>query len=151
MASDRSNMDNNFQEMDGDDMHDSYRTRLVNQNDDTPKKKKKITIEVDEDDPCLKQQPEEEGVKEEFHFHGADPRFQQQNQTLRCWVMYTDFYRCERILGEGANACTWFKQVFTALCPNDWIASWDILREENKFPWHKYKTQGKFPGDKYGV
>lgn len=65
--------------------------------------------------------------------------------------MYTDFYRCERILGTGSNACTWFKQVFTSICPNNWIERWDNLRAEGKFSWHKYKTQGKFPGDKYGV
>ncbi|CAL7936847.1 unnamed protein product [Xylocopa violacea] len=117
---------------------------------DERKPKKKITITVDEDDPCLKR---DEGKKEENGFvrAGDDPRFQQQNQSLRCWVMYTDFYRCEHILGEGSSACTWFKQVFTSICPNDWIRNWDTLRSEGKFPWHKYKTQGTFPGDKYGV
>ncbi|XP_018369007.1 PREDICTED: uncharacterized protein LOC108765033 isoform X2 [Trachymyrmex cornetzi] len=63
--------------------------------------KKKITIEVDEDDPCLKKNEihEEETLRtfrgEEFiRSPGNDPRFQQQNQTQRCFVMYTDFYRC---------------------------------------------------------
>ncbi|XP_076236286.1 cytochrome c oxidase subunit 6B2 [Calliopsis andreniformis] len=111
-------------------------------------RKKKITIEVDEDDPCLKQ---EEERKEKARFPGKDPRFQQQNQTLRCWVMYTDFYRCERILGEGTDACTWFKDVYNVMCPKFWIEEWEKLRVEGKLPWHKYKTQGDFPGDKYGV
>ncbi|XP_076641185.1 uncharacterized protein LOC143352517 [Halictus rubicundus] len=112
-------------------------------------KKKKITIEVDEDDPCLQDKEKEEGKKATVP--GLDPRFQQQNQTLRCWVMYTDFYRCENILGAGSDACTWFKQVFTSICPSDWVRHWDQLRTEGKFPWHKYKKQGDFPGDKYGV
>lgn len=77
-------------------------------------------------------------------------RFQQQNQTQRCFVMYTDFYRCERILGEGSEACTWFKDVFTSICPNAWVQHWDELRLTGRLPWHKYKTQGAFPGNKYG-
>ncbi|XP_076276375.1 cytochrome c oxidase subunit 6B2 [Lasioglossum baleicum] len=120
--------------------------------EDKPKpKKKKIIIEVDEDDPCL-QDKEQEVVSAggEIVAHGLDPRFQQQDQTVRCWVMYTDFYRCERILGAGSDACNWFKQVFTSTCPNDWIRYWDVLRTEGKFAWHKYKKQGDFPGDKYG-
>lgn len=65
--------------------------------------------------------------------------------------MYTDFYRCERILGEGTDACTWFKDVFNSICPSEWVRQWDTLRVEGKLPWHKYKTQGDFPGHKYGV
>ncbi|XP_078047650.1 cytochrome c oxidase subunit 6B1 [Augochlora pura] len=114
--------------------------------------KRKITIEVDEDDPCLKEKVEEkEEEARRINIPGLDPRFQQQNQTLRCWVMYTDFYRCEKILGDGSDACTWFKQVFSTMCPNDWIDRWEQYRTEGRFPWHKYKTQGQFPGDKYGV
>ncbi|KAK2587098.1 hypothetical protein KPH14_002864 [Odynerus spinipes] len=110
---------------------------------------KKITIEVDEDDPCL----QGKGTKEKEKLlatPGVDPRFQQQNQTLRCYVMYTDFYRCENILGEGNDACTWFKRVFESICPHEWIRQWDELRVQGKFPWHKYKTQGDFPGNRYG-
>lgn len=65
--------------------------------------------------------------------------------------MYTDFYRCEHILGEGHEACTWFKRSFHSICPNDWIRNWDELRISGKLPWHKYYNQGDFPGDKYGV
>lgn len=77
-------------------------------------------------------------------------RFQQQNQTARCYVMYTDFYRCEHILGEGAEACKWFKEVFTIMCPNAWVEHWDELRVTGRLPWHKHRTQGAFPGCKYG-
>lgn len=64
--------------------------------------------------------------------------------------MYTDFYRCEHILGEGHEACTYFKKVFTTICPNFWIERWDELRVTGRLPWYKYKTQGTFPGNKYG-
>ncbi|KMR04727.1 cytochrome c oxidase subunit 6b1-like protein [Lasius niger] len=114
---------------------------------------KKITIVVDEDDPCLKPKDkiQEDEVLHDFRFNPSnDPRFQQQNQTQRCFVMYTDFYRCERILGEGSEACTWFKDVFTSICPNAWVQHWDELRVTGRLPWHKYKTQGAFPGNKYG-
>jgi len=77
-------------------------------------------------------------------------RFQQQNQAQRCFVMYTDFYRCEHILGEGSEACTWFKKVFTSICPNDWVEHWDDLRVTGRLSWHKYRTQGPFPGSTYG-
>ena len=46
--------------------------------------------------------------------------------------MYHDFYRCEHTLGEGSDVCTWFKQVFTSICPNDWIRRWDELRVQGK-------------------
>ncbi|KAF7401526.1 hypothetical protein HZH68_007346 [Vespula germanica] len=118
------------------------------------KERKKITIEVYEDDPCLQGKIYEDPKVEDTKFlssPGLDPRFQQQNQTLRCYVMYTDFYRCEHILGEGHEACAWFKRVFTSICPNDWINNWDELRTSGRLPWHKYKTQGNFPGDKYGM
>ncbi|XP_072755962.1 cytochrome c oxidase subunit 6B1 [Anoplolepis gracilipes] len=113
---------------------------------------KKITIIVDEDDPCLKQKDQlEEKAIQEFKFNpGNDPRFQQQNQTQRCFVMYTDFYRCEHILGKDSEACTWFKDVFKSICPNAWVQQWDELRLTGRLPWHKYRTQGAFPGDKYG-
>ncbi|EZA50567.1 Cytochrome c oxidase subunit 6B1 [Ooceraea biroi] len=118
--------------------------------DETSEKvaKKKITIVVDEDDPCIK----DKRKIEEFQLRtpGNDPRFQQQNQTQRCFVMYTDFYRCEHILGRESEACTWFKDVFTSICPNAWIQHWDDLRVTGRLPWHKYKTQGAFPGSKYG-
>lgn len=77
-------------------------------------------------------------------------RFQQQNQTQRCFVMYTDFYRCEHILGKGSEACMWFKNAFTTICPTAWVQEWDELRVTGRLPWHKYKTQGAFPGSKYG-
>ncbi|KAG5333020.1 CX6B1 oxidase, partial [Acromyrmex heyeri] len=116
--------------------------------------KKKITIEVDEDDPCLKKNKiheEEIQTKDEsIRTIGNDPRFQQLNQTPRCFIMYTDFYRCEHILGKGTEACTWFKDVFTSICPKAWVEQWDELRVTGRLPWHKYRTQGDFPGNKYG-
>ncbi|XP_011690348.1 PREDICTED: cytochrome c oxidase subunit 6b-3-like [Wasmannia auropunctata] len=120
---------------------------------ETGDKKKKISILVDEDDPCLrKEEVRGDGELREIGLTspGNDPRFQQQNQTQRCFVMYTDFYRCQHILGEGHEACTWFKDVFTSICPKAWVERWDELRVTGRLPWHKHRTQGPFPGTKYG-
>ncbi|XP_051166201.1 uncharacterized protein LOC127284671 [Leptopilina boulardi] len=106
--------------------------------------------EIDPDDPCLKK--EEEVKKEPKIFKatvGLDPRFQQQNQTLRCFVSYVDFFRCEKILGEGHEACEWFKESYNTFCPLKWIEDFDEARKEGRFPWHR-RDQGKFPGYKYG-
>ncbi|XP_043525819.1 cytochrome c oxidase subunit 6B1-like, partial [Frieseomelitta varia] len=111
-------------------IYDTYLTYIDNTTDEKIQKRK-ITITVDEDDPCLKRDVDAK-KRAKSVFPGEDPRFQQQNQTLRCWVMYHDFYRCEHILGEKSDVCTWFKQVFTSICPNDWIRRWDELRIEGK-------------------
>ncbi|KAG7206976.1 hypothetical protein KM043_000867 [Ampulex compressa] len=56
--------------------------------------RRKVTISVDPDDPCSKKDESEKDVELKLaRVPTADPRFQQQNQTLRCYVMYTDFYR----------------------------------------------------------
>ncbi|XP_014469892.1 PREDICTED: cytochrome c oxidase subunit 6b-1-like [Dinoponera quadriceps] len=113
--------------------------------------RKEIIIEVDEDNPCLRKDESQEQISLLGRHFDYDPRFQQQNQTQRCFVMYTDFYRCEHILGEGTEACAWFKDVFKSICPNAWIENWDELRLSGRLAWHKYKTQGAFPGYKYGI
>ncbi|OXU26682.1 hypothetical protein TSAR_012580 [Trichomalopsis sarcophagae] len=101
----------------------------------------------EEEDPCApKIKVDDEPIV--IRTPGLDPRFQQQNQTLRCYVMYTDFYQCEHLLGEGAEACTWFKNVFTSICPQAWIERWDDFRSENRMPWHK--RNHIFPDAPYG-
>lgn len=60
--------------------------------------------------------------------------------------MYTDFYRCENILGEGNDACKMFKKIYQKICPSVWISHWDDLRENNIMPWPKaYLDQTKSP------
>lgn len=76
--------------------------------------------------------------------------FQQQNQTFRCYVMYTDFFRCEKILGEGHEACKYFKKVYEGICPSSWVKEWDEARMNKTMTWHMHRSQGEFPGHKYG-
>ncbi|XP_011633881.2 LOW QUALITY PROTEIN: probable cytochrome c oxidase subunit 6B [Pogonomyrmex barbatus] len=126
----------------------------IQKHETNEKRDSKITIIADKGMSLLQKKDkiheEEKTLQDLKYFSGNDPRFQQQNQTQRCFVMYTDFYRCQHILGEDSEACTWFKHVFTSICPKMWIKHWDELRLTGRLPWHKYKTQGVFPGNKYG-
>lgn len=63
-----------------------------------------------------------------------DPRFPNQNQTKYCFQSYLDFHRCEKIKGEGADVCAYFKNVFSDICPNAWIEKWDTQRADGNFP-----------------
>ncbi|XP_017754750.1 PREDICTED: cytochrome c oxidase subunit 6B1-like [Eufriesea mexicana] len=121
-----------FQDGNKNNMHNTHSINIQTDNTATDKKKPKdkVTITVDEDDPCLQQEKEES--KHVYVSFGEDPRFQQQNQTLRCWVMYTDFHRCKNILGAETDACNWFKQVYTSICANEWIYRWNKLKAEGK-------------------
>ena len=60
-------------------------------------------------------------------------RFQQQDQTLRCYVNYRDYYRCTNILGDDHQACKWFKENFLTFCPDFWIEEWNEQRSKSVF------------------
>lgn len=72
-------------------------------------------------------------VWEELKTVPFDPRFPNANQTRHCYQSYLDFHRCEKVKGEGADMCKYFKNVFTSLCPNAWVEKWDGQREEGVF------------------
>ncbi|XP_058805951.1 uncharacterized protein LOC131672619 [Phymastichus coffea] len=125
-------------------------------NNNEPSKKnfkvKKVSNESDDsegssielDDPCASKEEKEPVV---LRSPGLDPRFQQQNQTLRCYVMYADFFQCEHLLGEGHEACKWFKDVYMSICPTAWVEQWDEYRTEGRMPWFK---KSEFPKAPYG-
>lgn len=62
-----------------------------------------------------------------------DSRFPNQNQTRNCWQNYVDYYRCQKIKGENYSLCEYFKKSFTALCPSEWVESWDEMKEKGAF------------------
>ncbi|KAJ8679052.1 hypothetical protein QAD02_014839 [Eretmocerus hayati] len=95
-----------------------------------------------EDEAC--KQPEKPAPRIK-RVPGNDPRFQQINQTTRCFVMYVDFHHCENILGKGHEACTWFQDVYKCVCPNEWIERWDGYVEEGRMFWHKKADFAKGP------
>ncbi|KAK7086135.1 Cytochrome c oxidase subunit 6B1 [Halocaridina rubra] len=63
-----------------------------------------------------------------------DPRFPNQNQTRYCYQSFIDYHRCQKIKGEDYEPCSYFKKVFTSVCPNDWVEKWGEQIEEGKFP-----------------
>lgn len=63
-----------------------------------------------------------------------DPRFPNQNQAKNCFVNYVDYQRCIKLKGEDYKDCDYFKQVATAMCPNQWLEKFDEQIQEDAFP-----------------
>ncbi|XP_065190091.1 cytochrome c oxidase subunit 6B1-like [Sycon ciliatum] len=63
-----------------------------------------------------------------------DRRFPQVNATRACWANYTDFHRCTKKLGEGADTCKWYEEQYKFMCPTEWVERFDEQREEGRFP-----------------
>eukprot|EP00293_Proteomonas_sulcata_P018907 CAMPEP_0184305606 /NCGR_PEP_ID=MMETSP1049-20130417/14842_1 /TAXON_ID=77928 /ORGANISM="Proteomonas sulcata, Strain CCMP704" /LENGTH=94 /DNA_ID=CAMNT_0026617709 /DNA_START=8 /DNA_END=292 /DNA_ORIENTATION=+ len=57
-----------------------------------------------------------------------------QNQAKHCYMKYNEFFRCEKVKGEGAKECFHLKQSFFAMCPNEWVEKWDEQRAAGNFP-----------------
>ncbi|GAB4819706.1 hypothetical protein N2152v2_006752 [Parachlorella kessleri] len=58
-----------------------------------------------------------------------DPRFPITNQTRHCYVAYNEYYKCVRDRGEDNQACAYIKRQYRSLCPDEWVARWEELRE----------------------
>ncbi|XP_078036777.1 cytochrome c oxidase subunit 6B [Augochlora pura] len=63
-----------------------------------------------------------------------DPRFPNQNQTRYCFSSYVDFQRCKNRHSAEYEACKYFKKVYSAMCPNDWVEKWDDQLDQGTFP-----------------
>jgi cytochrome c oxidase subunit 6b len=63
-----------------------------------------------------------------------DPRFPNTNQARYCYQSYIDFHRCQKVKGEGAEVCQYFKKVYHSICPNAWTEKWDDQRDNGIFP-----------------
>ncbi|XP_026461616.1 cytochrome c oxidase subunit 6B2-like [Ctenocephalides felis] len=63
-----------------------------------------------------------------------DPRFPNQNQTKYCYQSFLDFHRCKKVRGDGYAPCDYFKNVFTSICPMEWVENWNTQIEEGRFP-----------------
>lgn len=70
----------------------------------------------------------------QLHTAPFDPRFPNTNQTKNCWQNYVDYQQCRAAKGEDYEPCKYFEYRYKVLCPQGWVARWDELREENKFP-----------------
>lgn len=81
----------------------------------------------------LNQEPNAPGA-EKLKTAPFDPRYPNTNQTRYCFYSYLDFFRCEKVKGEGNEICKYFKNTYHSICPNEWIEKWDTQREEGTFP-----------------
>uniref|UniRef100_A0A224XUB2 Putative cytochrome c oxidase subunit 6b n=1 Tax=Panstrongylus lignarius TaxID=156445 RepID=A0A224XUB2_9HEMI len=73
----------------------------------------------------------------------VDPRFQQQNKTKWCYVMFIDFHRCAHYLGPNHKHCKMFEKCYKILCPKPWIATWEEQIENGTFPRDLTKEMGR--------
>lgn len=64
----------------------------------------------------------------------TDPRFQNVNVSRCCFTPYVDYHRCQYLLGKQDASCNIFKDMYTRMCPNAWISTWDRRRENGIFP-----------------
>ena len=67
-----------------------------------------------------------------------DPRFPTTNQTRNCWINYVDYHKCLRVRQDdedGQRVCSYFKRIYTSLCPSAWVEQWDELMAEKRFAW----------------
>jgi cytochrome c oxidase subunit 6b len=114
--------DNTNHSQDYDDKEKGNKDPYENDNDD------------DEDDkdgslsvpPTKEQQPQR---TIELHTAPHDPRFTNPNQARRCFVSYCEYHKCIREEGDE-DRCRSYKQAYHSICPMEWIALWNELREE---------------------
>ncbi|KAL7676547.1 hypothetical protein ACOME3_002799 [Neoechinorhynchus agilis] len=62
-----------------------------------------------------------------------DPRFPNPDQTRCCYENYLDYHRCQAKLG-AVRKCDYFKRAYTAICPPQWIETFDDRFERGVLP-----------------
>ncbi|KAI6173952.1 Cytochrome c oxidase subunit VIb [Aphelenchoides besseyi] len=63
-----------------------------------------------------------------------DARFPQVRKTRQCFAYYVDYHRCQELVGSDYKPCNFFRNVYKDFCPKFWVAKWDELIEEGRFP-----------------
>lgn len=63
-----------------------------------------------------------------------DARFPQIRKQRQCFTYYVDFHRCKELMGDDYKPCKFFENVYRDICPRSWIAQWNELVEEGRFP-----------------
>ncbi|KAG2428942.1 hypothetical protein HXX76_011186 [Chlamydomonas incerta] len=59
-----------------------------------------------------------------------DPRFPNRNQARHCFVRFNEYYKCLYERGEEHPRCQFYQKAYQAMCPTEWIESWQELREK---------------------
>ncbi|CAD5232111.1 unnamed protein product [Bursaphelenchus xylophilus] len=63
-----------------------------------------------------------------------DARFPQVRKQRQCFAYYVDFHRCQELMGKDYKPCVFFKNVYSDICPKFWVAKWEELRSDGRFP-----------------
>jgi cytochrome c oxidase subunit 6b len=80
--------------------------------------------------PTKEQQQQQRTI--ELHTATHDPRFTSPNQARRCFVSYCEYHKCIQEEGDE-DRCRSYKQAYHSICPLEWIALWNELREEGRW------------------
>ena len=62
-----------------------------------------------------------------------DHRFPTANQARRCFTNVLEAHRCRAQRGDDAPECAAFTRAYRSVCPQEWIARWQELRDEGRW------------------
>jgi len=62
-----------------------------------------------------------------------DPRFAGTNAARYCFVAYNEYYKCINERGGDDSECKMKGRTYRSICPSEWLAHWNELREEGKW------------------
>lgn len=58
-----------------------------------------------------------------------DPRFAGANASRYCYTAYNEYHKCINECGEHSPECNSYARTYRSICPMEWIACWNELRE----------------------
>jgi cytochrome c oxidase subunit 6b len=93
-----------------------------------------VSVETEEiqdnDDAEEENQEEEEKKTIVLQTAPIDPRFPGANAARHCFVAYNEYHKCRSEKGADARECNIKARTYRSICPAEWIAHWNELREE---------------------
>lgn len=65
-----------------------------------------------------------------------DQRFPSYNQARHCYTRYNEYHRCIGVeeKSEDDPECTMYQKAYRAICPMEWVHSWNEQREAGTWP-----------------
>jgi cytochrome c oxidase subunit 6b len=91
-----------------------------------------VVVVTSEDVPEAPEAVEEKEEKKSIVLETApsDPRFPTVNASRYCYVAYNEYHKCVKEFGKDAAECRAKARTYRSICPSEWIAHWNELREE---------------------
>jgi cytochrome c oxidase subunit 6b len=95
------------------------------------------TVVEEEEEEEIEENEEDEDEKDKktiiLHTAPIDPRFSGTNASRYCFVVYNEYYKCINERGEDDFECKAKGRTYRSICPSEWLAQWNELREEGKW------------------